>query len=149
MHQFNLPALASSVKGRYKIDTHESADLAALRREALALVSDLACDGSADAWRALPTDVREQADVILSRLVEQNYDLLRGLHNLCSLGYPVLAGVSRKSMIYKVLDTTPDRALAGTIALGWECLRQGAAILRVHDVQEAVDTVRIFKAFRP
>ena len=52
-------------------------------------------------------------------------------------------------MIYKVLDTTPDRALAGTIALGWERLRQGAAILRVHDVQEAVDTVRIFKAFRP
>ena len=47
------------------------------------------------------------------------------------------------------LDTTPDRALAGTIALGWECLRQGAAILRVHDVREAVDTVRIFKAFRP
>ena len=84
-----------------------------------------------------------------AKTLEQNYDLLRGLHNLCSLGYPVLAGVSLKSMIYKVLDTTPDRALAGTIALGWECLRQGAAILRVHDVREAVDTVRIFKAFRP
>ena len=78
MPQFDLPALASSVKGRYKIDTHESADLAALRREALSLVSDIPCDGSADAWRALPTDVREQADVILSRLVEQNYDLLTG-----------------------------------------------------------------------
>ena len=76
MLQFNLPALASSVKGRYKIDTHESADLAALRREALALVSELSCDGSASAWRALPADVREQADPILSRLVEQNYDLL-------------------------------------------------------------------------
>ena len=76
MHQFDLPALASSVKGRYKIDTHESADLAALRREALALVSELHCDGSADAWRALPADVREQADPLLSRLVEQNYDLL-------------------------------------------------------------------------
>ena len=74
-----------------------------------------------------------------AKTLEQNYDLLRGLHNLCSLGYPVLAGVSRKSMIYKVLDTTPDRALAGTIALGWECLRQGAAILRVHDVREAVE----------
>lgn len=78
MQQFNLPALASSVKGRYKIDTHESADLAALRREALSLVSDIPCDGSADAWRDLPADVREQADVILSRLVEQNYDLLTG-----------------------------------------------------------------------
>ena len=76
MLQFNLAALASSVKGRYKIDTHESADLAALRREALALVSELPCDGSADAWRALPTDVREQADSILSQLVEQNYERL-------------------------------------------------------------------------
>ena len=52
-------------------------------------------------------------------------------------------------MIYYVLDTTHVRARAVTIALGWECLRQCAAILRVHDVQEAVDTVRIFKAFRP
>ena len=76
MHQFDLPALASSVKGRYKIDTHESVHLPGLRREALALVSELSCDGSASAWRALPADVREQADPILSRLVEQNYDLL-------------------------------------------------------------------------
>lgn len=76
MPQFNLPALASSVKGRYKIDTHESTCLAALRREALALVSDMICDGSADAWRALPADVREQADPILSGLVEQNYEVL-------------------------------------------------------------------------
>ena len=76
MPQFDLPALASSVKGRYKIDTHESVHLPGLRREALALVSELSCDGSASAWRALPADVREQADPILSRLVEQNYDLL-------------------------------------------------------------------------
>ncbi len=60
-----------------------------------------------------------------AKTLEQNYDLLRGLHNLCSLGYPVLAGVSRKSMIYKVLDTTPDRALAGTIALGWSACGRG------------------------
>ena len=76
MHQFDLPALASSVKGRYKIDTHESVHLPGLRREALSLVSELSCDGSAEAWRALPANVREQADQILSRLVEQNYDLL-------------------------------------------------------------------------
>lgn len=79
---------------------------------------------------------------------EQNYRLLAGLHELCALGFPVLAGVSRKSMIYKVLDASPAEALAGTVALGWECLRQGAAILRVHDVREAVDTVRIFNKFR-
>ena len=63
------------------------------------------------------------------------------------LGYPVLAGLSRKSMIYRVLGVTPAQSLAGTVALGWECLRQGAAILRVHDVREAVDTVRIFNAY--
>ena len=70
-----------------------------------------------------------------------------GLHRLCALGYPVLAGLSRKSMIYRVLGVTPAQSLAGTVALGWECLRQGAAILRVHDVREAVDTVRIFNAY--
>ena len=78
---------------------------------------------------------------------EQNYELLAGLHRLCALGYPVLAGLSRKSMIYRVLGATPAQSLAGTVALGWECLRQGAAILRVHDVREAVDTVRIFNAY--
>ncbi len=82
-----------------------------------------------------------------AKTTEQNYELLAGLHRLCALGYPVLAGLSRKSMIYRVLDATPAESLAGTVALGWECLRQGAAILRVHDVREAVDTVRVFRAF--
>ena len=83
-----------------------------------------------------------------AKTTEQNYELLAGLHRLCALGYPVLAGLSRKSMIYKVLDATPAESLAGTIALGWECLRQGAKILRVHDVREAADTVRLFNMFR-
>ena len=82
-----------------------------------------------------------------AKTTEQNYELLAGLHELCALGYPVLAGLSRKSMIYKVLDTTPAGSLAGTVALGWECLRQGAKILRVHDVREAADTVRLFGMF--
>ena len=82
-----------------------------------------------------------------AKTTEQNYELLAGLHRLCALGYPVLAGLSRKSMIYRVLGVTPAQSLAGTVALGWECLRQGAAILRVHDVREAVDTVRLFNAY--
>ena len=82
-----------------------------------------------------------------AKTTEQNYELLAGLHRLCALGYPVLAGLLRKSMIYRVLGVTPAQSLAGTVALGWECLRQGAAILRVHDVREAVDTVRIFNAY--
>ena len=83
-----------------------------------------------------------------AKTTEQNYELLAGLGELCALGYPVLAGLSRKSMIYKVLGVTPAESLAGTVALGWECLRQGAKILRVHDVREAADTVRLFNMFR-
>lgn len=83
-----------------------------------------------------------------SKTTEQNFELLRGLHRLCELGFPVLAGVSRKSMIWRTLGMTPDESLAGSVALGWECLRQGASILRVHDVREAVDTVGLFNAYR-
>lgn len=82
-----------------------------------------------------------------AKTTEQNHALLAGLHRLCALGYPVLAGLSRKSMIYRVLDATPEESLAGSVALGWECMRQGARILRVHDVREAVDTVRLFRFF--
>ncbi len=83
-----------------------------------------------------------------AKTLPQNYELLSGLHELCALGYPVLAGLSRKSMIYKLLNVTPAEALAGTIALDWECLRQGATILRVHDVREAADTIQLFNQFR-
>ena len=83
-----------------------------------------------------------------AKTLEQNYALLGGLHRLCELGCPVLSALSRKSMIYKALGATPDEALAGTVALGWESLRQGARLLRVHDVKEAVDTVRLYELFR-
>ena len=82
-----------------------------------------------------------------AKTLEQNYELLRGLHRLAELGYPVLAGVSRKSMIYKLRGTTPAEALNGTTALHWECLRQGAVILRAHDTREAVEVVRMFDQF--
>lgn len=82
-----------------------------------------------------------------AKTLDQNYELLAELHRVAALGYPVLAGLSRKSMIYKLLGRRPEDALAGTVALGWECLRQGATILRVHDTREAADTVRIFEAY--
>ena len=59
-----------------------------------------------------------------------------------------LVGVSRKSMIYRLLDITPLEALNGTTVLDTICLLKGAAILRVHDVKEAVETVRIVQAMR-
>ena len=80
--------------------------------------------------------------------VAQNYELLAGLSRLCALGYPVLAGLSRKSMIYKPLGVTADEALTGTIALNWEALRQGATILRVHDVREAAEIVKLYKIIK-
>ncbi len=82
-----------------------------------------------------------------SKTTEQNFQLLSGLHRLVDLGYPVLSALSRKSMIYKTLNTTPEEALSGTTALNWESLRQGASLLRVHDVRAAVDVVRIYEKF--
>ena len=82
-----------------------------------------------------------------AKSVEQNYTLLASLNQLCRAGYAVLAGLSRKSMIYKVTGSTPEQSLAGTVALNWETLRQGATILRVHDVAEAVQIAEIFRIY--
>lgn len=82
-----------------------------------------------------------------AKSVEQNYELLAGLHRLKALGQPLLVGVSRKSMIYKPLGITPDQALAATQAVHWEALQQGAALLRVHDVSEAVQTIKLYEKF--
>lgn len=79
-----------------------------------------------------------------AKSVEQNFELLGGLSSLSALGYPVLAGLSRKSMIYRALDITPEESLAGTVALNWEALRQGASILRVHDVREARQVIELY-----
>lgn len=83
-----------------------------------------------------------------AKRLEQNYELLAGLDRVCAMGYPVLVGVSRKSMIYNLLGVSPAEALNGTTALHWEALRQGAAILRVHDVREAVEVVKIFNEYK-
>ena len=65
---------------------------------------------------------------------EQNYELLTHLDSITQLGYPLLVGVSRKSMIYKPLGLTAEDALPGSLAFAWEALRAGAKIIRVHDV---------------
>ena len=80
--------------------------------------------------------------------LEQNYELLRGLDAIRALGYPVLIGVSRKSMIYKPLGITPEESLPGSLALAWEVLRAGDAILRVHDVRESAQLITLAKTYR-
>lgn len=83
-----------------------------------------------------------------AKTVEHNYRLLNDLPMLKALGYPVLVGVSRKSMINKVLGITPENALNGTTVLNTICLLQGADILRVHDVAEAAEAIKLVKAFQ-
>lgn len=78
-----------------------------------------------------------------SKTLDQNYDLMRYLPYFDILETPLLVGVSRKSMIYKLLETTPSESLAGTIALNTYALLSGANILRVHDVKEATECVKI------
>lgn len=86
-----------------------------------------------------------------SKSAEQNMGLLAGLHSIVELGYKVLVGVSRKSMIYRPLGISADEALAGSLAFGWEALCGGASILRVHDVKptrQIVDLYEIYKEYR-
>lgn len=78
------------------------------------------------------------------KTMEQNWMLLRHLRHFGQLGVPVLAGVSRKSMVYKLLDITPQESLPATSAAHMVALQQGAQLLRVHDVAEAVQVRRMF-----
>lgn len=92
------------------------------------------------------------ADVIVdpgfgfAKTIGQNYTLMRELDKFSLLGCPLLVGVSRKSMIYRLTGKTPDESLPGTIALGAIALERGAAFLRVHDVAEAVETRAVVMA---
>ena len=77
------------------------------------------------------------------KTVEHNYQLLNNLEELHTLDLPLLVGVSRKSMVYKVLETDAKNSLNGTTAIHTLCLSKGASILRVHDVKEAVECVKL------
>ena len=80
-----------------------------------------------------------------SKTLEQNYELMRHLADFSLFEKPLLVGISRKSMIYKLLGGTPAESLNGTTILNTYALLNGANILRVHDVKAAVEAVRIFK----
>lgn len=82
------------------------------------------------------------------KTLQQNYQLLRDLSVFKILNLPILVGISRKSMIYKPLQTTPQEALHGTTALHFWALQQGANILRVHDVRPAMDAIRMWECLQ-
>ena len=83
-----------------------------------------------------------------SKTIEQNYQLLNQVEQLNALDTPMLIGVSRKSMIYKALDITPNEALNGTTALHMIALSKGAQLLRVHDVKPAVECIKLYQLLK-
>uniref|UniRef100_UPI004048F57D dihydropteroate synthase n=1 Tax=Flavobacterium sp. TaxID=239 RepID=UPI004048F57D len=83
-----------------------------------------------------------------AKTLAQNYELLQKLELLHVLELPILVGLSRKSMIYKALETSPEEALNGTTVLNTLALTKGAHILRVHDVKEAVETIKLVELFK-
>ena len=93
-----------------------------------------------------------QKDIILDpgfgfgKTVEQNYAVMQELERMQMLRLPLLVGISRKSMIYRLLGSTPEKALNGTTVLNTLALMKGASILRVHDVKEAMEAVRVVAA---
>lgn len=83
-----------------------------------------------------------------SKNIQQNFELLNKLELFQNLELPLLAGLSRKSLVYKTFNTTPDEALNGTTALNTVSLMKAANILRVHDVKEAVECVKLMERLK-
>ena len=81
-----------------------------------------------------------------AKTLEQNYEVLQQMELFQQLNAPVLAGISRKSMIYKVLNCSAQESLNGTTALNAIALSKGASIVRVHDVKEAMECITLFNA---
>lgn len=94
------------------------------------------------------TDVILDPGFGFGKTVEHNFELLRNMASLRMAGRPLIAGISRKSMVCKTLKVNPDNALNGTTALHMVALQQGAQILRVHDVKEAVQVLKLHAALR-
>ncbi|HLP19375.1 MAG TPA: dihydropteroate synthase [Chitinophagales bacterium] len=109
-------------------------------------VMDFLAERIAVCQKAGITDIILDPGFGFGKSVEHNYTLLRNLKYFANLNLPVLAGVSRKSMICKPLGVNPDKALNGTTAANTIALLNGASILRVHDVKEAMEAIKIVES---
>ena len=94
------------------------------------------------------TDIIVDPGFGFGKTIEHNFSLLKNINAFSILAKPVLAGISRKSTIYKTLNTTADNALNGTTVLNTIALMNGASILRVHDVKEAKEAVTLYMAYK-
>lgn len=92
------------------------------------------------------SDIIVDIGIGFGKTLDDNLMLIKNLEHFLTLGRPLLVGASRKSMIDKISSSLPDERLAGTIALHLESLRNGASMLRVHDVKEHVQAVNVYRA---
>lgn len=130
MHMRGTPATMQTYTDYADVTADVISDLSSkLRRLRLAGVSDVIVDPGFG----------------FSKTTEQNFEMMKNLDAFDALGCPVLVGISRKSMITKTLGVAPSDALAGTIALNTLALTRGAAFLRVHDVREAAQMLKLYE----
>jgi len=144
----NMPIVAGRLKVPY-ILTHNRGTPKGMQAQAVYqnVVTDVLTELK---QRLLFFEEKGVKDIIIdlgfgfAKNVDQNFQLLHSLHSFHSLNRPILVGVSRKSMIWKTLQSSPKEALNGTTALNMYALSKGASILRVHDVREAKEAVTLF-----
>jgi len=116
--------------------------------DVVAEISDYFIQKTGECTAAGITDIIIDPGFGFGKTQEHNFKLLKGMHVLAALQKPVLAGVSRKSMLYRMLGTTAEAALNATTAVHMLALQQGASLLRVHDVREAVECIRLFSYYQ-
>lgn len=112
-------------------------------------VLDFMSNKMSELHKAGITDVIIDPGFGFGKTIAHNFELLNNLSVFKMLNSPILLGVSRKSTVYKTLDITAEESLNGTTVLNTIGLMNGASILRVHDVKEAAEAVKLFEAYRP
>ncbi|KAB1067312.1 dihydropteroate synthase [Tamlana haliotis] len=138
-----VPYIMMHMRGTPKTMQHQT-DYSDLTKEVLFYFSERIA--AAKAFGII--DVIVDPGFGFAKTLEQNFELLNKLELFKMTDKPLLIGVSRKSMIYKSLNTTADKALNGTSVLNTVALQKGASILRVHDVKEAVETIKLIEALK-
>ena len=130
-------ATVASLRATYVLTFGKAAGMAGFFAEKLERLHGLGCDR-----------VILDPGLGFGKTLDECYQAVAMIPSLQCFGWPILVGASRKSMIYKLLDATPRDALNGTTVLNTLALMQGASILRVHDVREAVETVQIVRKYQ-
>lgn len=142
--ELNVPYILMHIKGTPKdMQVNPKYELRATREVIIFLsqkLSELSSRGV--------SDIIIDPGFGFGKTLEDNYQIMADLHHFKAFNRPILVGISRKSMIYKLIGGTPDQSLNGTTVLNTISLLGGADILRVHDVRECVETVRVVDALR-